>query len=226
MNIRILVVSVTAMWVTACSTPGSQTTIDAKELLKGDEILSSSDRSGDFPKWAYAEPRFIRGGEIYVSGSVEVNADQSPSRGLDAALLIAKANLASEIHERLQSQVQYASEGMNVDPQELEQIVNQESELPNLNGIHQVTRWYAKVKVPSDSSVLVRYRCFALIALPLDIYKAQVSNALQKKTAAFTPDFSAKVSKSWDQFFSDKTKTPPLTTTASKAESENQVDKE
>lgn len=223
MNTKIALLTLLSMWATACSTTGSQSpNVDAKDLLKGDEILSSSDGSSDFPKWAYAEPRFIKGNEIYVSGSIEVNADQSPSRGLDAAYLIAKANLASEIHERIQSQVQYASEGMNVDPQALEQIVNQESELPNLSGIHLVTRWYAKVKVPSESSVLVRYRCFTLVALSLDAYKAQVANALRKPNAEFSPDFKSRVLSSWDRFFSENQKQEPVKTADSKIENKEE----
>lgn len=191
----------------ACSTNDKNLT--AKGPIEGDEILSSSNGKLDYPAWAYETPRFIDDGKINVSGNVDISAEQSPSRCLDAAALVARANLASEIKNRLQGQFQYAAEGMGLDEHRLDSIINQASEVQNLAGTHTSSRWYAKVKIANGSDTKATYRCFALVSMPVELFKKQLLAELNRANEGkkLTPEFNEKVKQSWDQFFGT-TQTP------------------
>lgn len=178
---------------------------DPEYYAKGDEILSTSDDSKNYPNWAFSEPRFVRDDVLFVSGSLDINGDQSPARGLDAAAMIARANLSSEIQQRLRLQMQYAAEGLQVEPQSLDQIINIESKTERLSGVYVAQRWYAKVKVPAEGQVLVRYRCFVLVGLALPLYRKQLLDSLDGGSRMqLSTEFKKNIRDSWDQFFGPK----------------------
>lgn len=192
-----------------CTLTGA-TLIGCTTAYKGigeDRIISSSDDSFSYPSWALEQTRYVNGETMFVSGSVEIDVSQSPSQGLEAAGLIARAHLAEEVKSRLQSQMQYASEGLDVKSQTLQRIVNQEASIDRLIGSYVSKRWYAKVVVPdADGQKLVRYRCFTLVALPMNVYRAQIAEALSEAASngKLSQEFRKRATESWEMFFGKK----------------------
>jgi hypothetical protein len=197
--LRLTIITQLFIGLTGCTTPNR----GQGNAINGDEILSTSNGARQFPQWAYEEPRAIKDGFILVSGNVDISADQSPARCLDAAALVARANLSSEMQSRLQGQFQYASEGLGLDQHRLESIINQSTESRNLIGVQTSSRWYAKVKVADGNQVSVVYRCFALAQMPIEMFKVQMASALRESRngKSLTPEFSKKINESWDTFF-------------------------
>lgn len=119
----------------ACSSIGNH--------VAEDEIVYSSNGRNEYPKWAYEEPRSISNNYVYVTGSVDISTEASPSRCVEATI-VATSNLSVELKQRLNRQLQFASEGMNVHSQKLDNIINQETNIENLSGVSMAQSWFQK----------------------------------------------------------------------------------
>jgi len=167
-----------------------------------DEILSTSNGKSR-PSWAMDKPRFVKKKQLFVSGMVEVDGDDSPAKGLMAADLQARANLLSELKTRLHAQLQYATEGFNVDQQRLNNIISESIEVSNVSGLYISERFYEKVKVKNRYSPRVKYACYSLATISLDKFKEAVQRNLKAEVNSkeLTKEFERKSDEAWEKFF-------------------------
>jgi hypothetical protein len=170
-----------------------------KEAAYGDVLLMSSDGRTEFPIWAYNKVTQTEGDRLFVSGGVDIAEGQSPSRGLEAADLMARSNLAKEVMSRFESQAQYAAEGLGLDESALSSIANLHATLPAISGIRIEEQWYAKV-LSNGPTPRVTYRCFTRLSIDIAGLKAQVQSRL-RQSQNLTPEFRARMNESWDRFF-------------------------
>lgn len=170
-----------------------------------DKVLFTSNGEDNIPKWVYLEPFSKNGDQVYVAGVVDIAGDQSPSRGLNAADLQARSELAKIIQTRLSSKIQYANEDFGYDRQLLHQIISQASKLEHLGEVHIKERGYAKVLIDNGYEKDVRYTCYSRAAVNAATLKRMVMRAFREseKGGEISPSFRKKVEEDWDQFFNE-----------------------
>ncbi|OGQ36953.1 MAG: hypothetical protein A3F16_03350 [Deltaproteobacteria bacterium RIFCSPHIGHO2_12_FULL_43_9] len=167
-----------------------------------DKILATSNGK-DRPSWAMDKPRYVKKDQLYVSGMVEIDGNQSPSKGLLAADLQARANLLSELKSRLQAQLQFATEGFHYDQQHLNNIITESINVHSLTGLYIDQRFYEKVLVRNSQFPQVKYTCYSLATISMKDFREAVERNLRNNNSGkpLTEDFKKKVDKAWDRVF-------------------------
>lgn len=166
-----------------------------------DDILSTSSGK-EKPEWAIEKPRYVKKDNLYVSGLVEIDGSQSPARGLLAADLQARANLLSELKTRLHAQLQYATEGFDIDQQRLNNIITESIDVHSLSGLYIAERFYEKVRIGGGYYPREKYICYSLATISLPDFKEAIARNLKEDfNKPFSENFDQKVDKAWDKFF-------------------------
>lgn len=167
-----------------------------------DRILSTSNGK-ERPTWAMEKPRFVKKDQLFVSGMVEIDGNQSPSKGLLAADLQARANLLSELKSRLYAQLQFATEGFHYDQQHLNNIITESINVHSLTGLYIDQRFYEKILVKNSQFPQVKYSCYSLATISMKDFKEAVERNLRADSSEkpLSQDFKKKVDKAWDRIF-------------------------
>lgn len=167
-----------------------------------DRILATSNGK-ERPTWAMEKPRFIKKEQLFVSGMVEIDGNQSPSKGLLAADLQARANLLSELKSRLFAQLQFATEGFHYDQQHLNNIITESINVHSLTGLHIDQRFYEKVLIKNSQFPQVKYTCYSLATISMKDFRTAVERNFKSDSTGkpLTEDFKKKVDKAWDRVF-------------------------
>lgn len=174
-------------------------------LPDADQVLSTTDGKGEIPKWVYLQPLREENGRVLVSGVVDISGDQSPSRGLTAADLQARAELAKQIRTRLSSKLQYANEGFGYDNQVLDGIITQASDVNHMSDVRIAERGFAKVLVKNGAGSQVRYTCYSLASVDAQDLKRMIARSLAEAEGRgkISESFRKKVDKEWNRFFDE-----------------------
>ena len=171
----------------------------------GYRILYTTDGSGKLPKWVYDIPVEEKDGKMLISGVVDIAGNQSPSRGLTAADLQARAEIAKQIKTRVAVKLQYANEGFGYDNQILSQIVSQASDATHMVNVRIVERGFAKISDVDNLGISTRFTCYSRAAIEIDELKKMIARALQdaQDQGKISEEFKQKVEKEWNQFFNN-----------------------
>ncbi|PIR21692.1 MAG: hypothetical protein COV44_11835 [Deltaproteobacteria bacterium CG11_big_fil_rev_8_21_14_0_20_45_16] len=169
------------------------------------KILYTTDGKREVPEWVYERPFFEKEDRVFVSGVVDIDGNQNPSRGLTAADLQARAELSKAIQTRLSAKLQFANEGFGYDEQLLHQIVSMASDLSSLTNIRIEKRGYAQLLLDQGSYKQTRYSCYSLASVPRSDLQRMIANAIRQSEQGgkISPSFRKKIDREWDRFFDD-----------------------
>jgi len=172
-------------------------------LPQGERVLYSADGTNKIPEWVYLRPYEEIAGRIFVSGVVDITGNQSPSRGLAAADLQARAELAKQIRTRLSNQLQYANEGFGYDNQVLEGIITQGSEVVHMSDVRIVDRGYAQIATTNLPGASIKYTCFSRASVDAANLKQMIERSLAEAEGQgrISESFRKKVDGEWNRFF-------------------------
>ena len=176
----------------------------------GDVILSTSDGTNKTPAWVHSRPYAEEEGRIFVSGLVYISGDQNPARGMAAADLQARAELAKQIRTRLSNQVQFANEGFGYDNQVLDTIITQGSEVSHLSDVRITHRGFSKIFSDNEKGGRVVYECYSRASIDSAYLKRMIEQSLAEAEGKgrISESFRKKVDKEWDRFFNEGAATP------------------
>jgi uncharacterized protein YcfL len=168
-------------------------------------VIYTTDGSGVLPKWVFDNPIQEKDGKMLISGVVDIAGNQSPSRGLTAADLQARAEIAKQIKTRIAVKLQYANEGFGYDNQVLSQIVSQASDTTHMVNVRIVERGFAKIADTGNYGVETRYTCYSRASIEIEELKKMIARALQdaQQQGKISEEFKQKVEKEWNRFFND-----------------------
>lgn len=188
-------------------------------LPDADRVLSTTDGKNEIPKWVYLQPLREENGRVLVSGVVDISGDQSPSRGLTAADLQARAELAKQIRTRLSYKLQYANEGFGYDNQVLEGIISQASDVNHMSDVRIAERGFAKVLVNNGVGSQVRYTCYSLASVDANELKKMIARSLAEAEGRgqISQSFRKKLDREWNNFFDGGENSGPQTQAAPQA---------
>ncbi len=191
-------------------------------LPDADKVLSTTDGKNEIPEWVYLRPLREENGRVLVSGVVDISGDQSPSRGLTAADLQARAELAKQIRTKLSAKLQYANEGFGYDNQVLDGIISQASDINHMSDVRIAERGFAKVLVNNGIGSQVRYTCYSLASVDAQDLKRMIARSLAEAEGRgqISESFRKKIDKEWERFFNDGAETHAAQTALSSPQEE------
>ncbi len=206
------IITLTALGVLAVGLQGCAT--KSAMLPDADRVLSTTDGKNELPEWVYLRPLSERDGRVFVSGVVDIAGDQSPSRGLTAADLQARAELAKQIRTRLSAKLQYANEGFGYDNQVLEGIISQASDVNHMSDVRIAERGFAKILVKNGNGNEVRYTCYSLASVDAQDLKRMIARSLAEAEGRgrISTSFRKKIDREWNRFFDETEPTSPEAT--------------
>ena len=195
---RVLVLcAVLSLVLTACGGGSVSRGMHVKNLGK-EKIVNTS---GNKPDWTFQKPMFVDNGVLYVSGMFT----DAPNlgKGLHLADTLARAKVAKMLRDRLQDDMNYASEGLDVDSTVFERILTSSTDEIVLNGIFQNSQYYEKKQVITLSGTVYRYDCFALIEMPQERYLAMLDNIMKEQSGkgGVSDTFREKIEARQREFF-------------------------
>lgn len=169
------------------------------------KVIYTTDGSREIPEWVYEKPFFEKENRVFVSGVVDIDGNQNPSRGLTAADLQARAELTKTIQARLSAKLQFANEGFGYDEQVLNQIVSMASDVNSLNNVRIEKRGYAQLLLDQGSYQQTRFSCYSLASVPRSDLQRMIANAIRQaeQGGKISPSFRKKIDQEWDRFFGE-----------------------
>lgn len=169
----------------------------------GYKVIYTADNTGKIPVWVHSTPTEEKDGKMLVGGVIDIAGNQSPARGLTAADLQARAELAKYIKTRLAVKLQYANEGFGYDNQVLYQIVSQVSDVSNIVRVNIIERGFAKIADVDEYGLKTRFTCYSRISVDVQELNNMVSRSLREaeEQGRISEPFREKVEQEWKQFF-------------------------
>jgi hypothetical protein len=191
-----------SIFILSCSTNSSRA-----KRPQSPEVVFTTEGKKAFPDWVFKNVYFEKNDRVYVSGVVDIETNQNPSRGLAAADLQARAELGKIIETRLSSQLQLANEGFGYSDQVLYQIVNLASRIDGLQNVRIEQRGYAQIQFQEGREAKSRYTCYSQASVLRTELDKMIQRSLRKfeKNGDISPLFREKVEKSWKDFFENET---------------------
>jgi hypothetical protein len=189
------------LFTSACAT--SYKVGDTKYKVKKDKIVEKSYGSKTIAKYYYKKPHVKKNKIMYVIGTVDAPGDSAPSRCELASDLQAKMELATELKSRFENQLQYSSEGFNINTADLKQVAMQSTKIEFVQGIYIDNRFWEKKLVQNGPDTYVKYTCYSRAAMPMKSFEDFANRILKEHEdkKEFSGAFVQKVNESWDQFF-------------------------
>jgi hypothetical protein len=203
------IITLTVFGVLASSLQGCAT--KSAMLPDADRVLSTTDGKNELPDWVYLRPISEKDGRVFVSGVVDISGEQSPSRGLTAADLQARANIAKQIRTRLSARLQFANQGFGYDNQVLEGIISQASDVSHMSGVRIAERGFAKILVRNGNGGQVRYTCYSLASVDAQDLKQMITRSIAEAegNGKISKSFRQKIDREWNRFFDEQEPTSP-----------------
>lgn len=173
------------------------------DKVTGYKVIYTADSTGKIPAWVHSIPTEEKDGKMLIGGVVDIAGNQSPARGLTAADLQARAELAKYIKTRLAVKLQYANEGFGYDNQVLYQIVSQVADVSNIVRVNIIERGFAKIADVDEYGLKTRFTCYSRVSVDVQELNSMVARSLREaeNQGQISESFREKVEEEWKTFF-------------------------